>query len=305
MTEGEVWTRELLRALRDDGYRPGAWGRFLGRSFERARTTRKVRRSEHREILLVGAAGLGAWAAVAAIRPWMALAGVLWWLLVVAMLDWHLGMLEDDQGRPRRRLGLPNLLSLARAAAVPALPAALPTLLAAILIPAGLTDAIDGSLARKRGEQTRLGVWLDGSADALVLSAAAVGAARHGLLPWWAAALVLARHGLPALAVALAYFGRAQTLVRPASVLTRAPGLVLFAGLALATVRLPLAAPLVAVGALSGLAALAVGCGGASLGGNRTTSVVPTVGVERAYRPVVAATGRGKRAIRLRSTSGL
>jgi phosphatidylglycerophosphate synthase len=305
MTEGEVWARELLRELRDDGYRPGAWGRFLCRSFERARVTRQARRSEHREVLLVGAAGLAAWVAVAPVRPWVALVGLLWWLLVVAMLDWHLGMLEDDQGRPLRRLGLPNLLSLARAAAVPALPVASPALLAMILISAGATDAIDGSLARRRGEQTRLGVWLDGGADALVLSGAAVGAARHGLLPWWAAALVLGRLGLPALAVALAYFVHTQTLVRPPSVLTRAPGLVLFAGLALATFRLPLAAPLVLVGALGGLAALAVGTAGASLGGTRMTSLLPTIGAERRYRPVVAATGRGKRAVRVRSKSGL
>jgi phosphatidylglycerophosphate synthase len=305
MTEGEVWARELLRELRDDGYRPDAWRRFLGRSLERARATRHARRSEHREVLLVCAAGLAAWMAVAGVQSWLALAGVLWWLLVVAMVDWHLGMLEDDQGRPLRRLGLPNLLSLARAAAVPALPVASPALLAAILIPAGVTDAIDGSLARRRGEQTRLGVWLDGGADALVLSAAAVGAARHGLLPWWAASLVLGRHCLPALAVALAYFVHAQTLVRPASVLTRVPGLVLFAGLAVATVRLPLAAPLVLVGALGGLAALAVGRASGSPGGISMTSLAPTIGAERRPRPVRAATGRGKRAVRVRSTSEL
>jgi phosphatidylglycerophosphate synthase len=257
MTEGEAWTCDVLRQLRADGYRPGAWIRFLGRSFERARVTRQARRHERRQALLVGAVGLAAWATIAVVWPLLALAGALWWLLVVAMLGWHLGMLEDDRGQPLRRLGLPNLLSLARAAVVPVLLVASPALLAAILIPAGLADAIDGPLARRRGEETRLGRWLDGTVDVLVLSAAAVGAARHDLLPWWAAALVLGRHGLQALAVALAYFVGVQPR-RAASVSARAPGLVLFAGLALATLELPLAWPLVSVGALGGLAALAL-----------------------------------------------
>ena len=258
MTPGEAWTREVLRELRAGGYHVRAWQRFLARSFERARATRRIRRHEHRQVLLVGIAGLAVWLTLAAFRPWLALAGVLWWLVVVAMLDWHLGMLEDERGRPLRRLGLPNLLSLARASVVPVLPLAAPALLATILIPAGLTDAVDGRLARRRGEVTRLGRWLDGGVDSIVLSAASVGAARHHLLPWWAAALVLVRHGLQALAVAFAYLGRAQSPSRAAPVTARAPGLVLFAGLALATLELPLAVPLVTVGALGGLAALAL-----------------------------------------------
>lgn len=229
--------------------------RFFARSFERARRTRRLRRREHRRTLLVGAVGFATWAAAAAFRPWLALAGAVWWLLMLAMVDWHLGMLEDESGEPLRRLGLANLLSLARAAVVPLLPVAAPALLAAIVIPAGATDAIDGSLARARGEETRLGAWLDRGADALLLPAAAVGAARHDLLPWWTAALVLARPSLQALGVALAYFVRAQS-PRHVSVAGRVPGLVLFAGLALASLQLPLAAPLVSVGALGGLAAL-------------------------------------------------
>jgi phosphatidylglycerophosphate synthase len=126
--------------------------------------------------------------------------------------------------------------------------------LAAILIPAGATDAIDGRLARARGEETRLGVWLDGGADTLVFSAAAVGAARHDLLPWWTAALVLGWQTLHALAVTLAYLWRAQSPRRAASAWARVPGVVLFAGLVLATLRLPQAWPLVSLGALGALA---------------------------------------------------
>lgn len=258
MTAGEAWTRDLLRELRAQRCRPRAWARFLARSFARARATRAERRREHRQTLLVAAAGLAAWAAVASVRPWLALAGAGWWLLVIAMVDWHLGMLEDASGRALRRLGLPNLLSLARAAVVPVFLVAPPALLAAILIPAGVSDGVDGPLARARGEETRLGVWLDGGLDALVLSAAAVGAARHDLLPWWAAALVLGRHALQWLVVTLAYFVRAAAPTRSGIVSGKAPGLVLFAGLAFAALRLPGAAPLVALGALGGVTTFAL-----------------------------------------------
>jgi cardiolipin synthase (CMP-forming) len=256
VTAGEAWARDLLVELRAHRYRPRAWVRFLAQSFARARATRAERAREHRETLLVGGAGLVAWAAVGGLEPWLALAATAWWLLVIAMVDWHLGMLEDESGRPLRQLGPANLLSLARAAVVPLLPVASPALLAAILIPAGAADAIDGPLARTRGEQTRLGAWLDRGTDGLLLSAAAVGAARHDLLPWWAAALVLGRNGLQALAVTLVYFVRAQSPRFVASASGRVSGLVLFAGLALATLQLPLAGPLVSVGALAGLAAL-------------------------------------------------
>jgi phosphatidylglycerophosphate synthase len=253
VTAGEAWARDLLEELRTHRYRPRAWAHFLARSFARARATRVERASEHRQTLLAGAVGLAVWAAVAVLYPWLALAGIAWWLLAIAMVDWHLGMLEDESGRPLRRLGLPNLLSLARVAIVPVLLVAAPALLAAMLILAGATDAIDGRLARARGEETRLGLWLDGGADALMLSAAAVGAARHDLLPWWAAALVFGWHTLQTLAVALAYFLRVRSPRRAASAWARVPGLVLFAGLAVATLKLPLAEPLISVGALCAL----------------------------------------------------
>jgi cardiolipin synthase (CMP-forming) len=257
VTTGEAWTREVLSELRAQRYRPRAWACFLARSFARARASRAERRREHRQTLLVGAAGLTAWAAVAGVRPFLALAGAVWWLVVIAMVDWHLGMLEDESGRLLRRLGLPNMLTLVRAAVLPVLPVASPWLLAAILIPAGLTDGADGALARARGEETRLGVWLDGGVDALMLSAAAVGAARHGLLPWWAAALVPARHAVQWLAVALAYFLGAAPPARHGLVSGKAPGLVLFAGLALSALQLPGALVLLVIGAVGGVVTLA------------------------------------------------
>jgi cardiolipin synthase len=127
-----------------------------------------------------------------------------------------------------------------------------------VLIPAGLTDVVDGPLARRRGEDTRLGVWLDGSADTLSLSAAAVGAGRHGLLPWWAAWLVVARQAAPWLLVSLAYFMHAKAPLLTRAVSGKAAAILLFAGLLLAALRVPGAVPLVVLGAVGGLATLTV-----------------------------------------------
>ena len=229
MTTGEAWTRELLSELRALRYAPHAWVRFLAQSFLRARTARAEHRHEHRQTLRTGAAGIAAWGALLAFQPWLAAAGMLWWLLVIAMVDWHLGMNEDDSGRPLGRLGIPNLLSIARAAVIPALLVTPAAVLATLLIAGGVTDVIDGPLARARGEETRLGVWLDGGVDGLMLSAAAIGAASHGLLPWWAAALVLGRHALQWLVVTLTYFIRASAPTRSGFVSGKAVGLVLFA----------------------------------------------------------------------------
>jgi phosphatidylglycerophosphate synthase len=254
MTEGERWTRDLLAALRSARYRPAAWRVFLARSFERAANTRTARLHEHRQLVAFEALGLAAWAAVALAGPWLALAGAVWLTLLLLMVDWHLGMLEDDEGRPLDGLGAANVLSILRGAIAPALLISSPAALAALLVAAGSSDAIDGPLARARGETSRLGRWLDGGVDACLLGVAAVAAARLGLLPWWAAGLVLARHAVQWSALALAYFARAEPPARGGVVSGKTPGLVLFGGLVLAVLRVPGAPALVVVGALGGLA---------------------------------------------------
>lgn len=134
------------------------------------------------------------------------------------------------------------MLSILRAGVIPVLPVLPPALLAAVLIPAGVLDGLDGPIARAGGETTRLGHWLDGG----------------GVLPLWGAALVLTRHGLQWLVVAAAYFARARPPALDAVVHGKLPGLVLFVGLALAALHLPGSPALVVLGALGGLATFAL-----------------------------------------------
>lgn len=56
-----------------------------------------------------------------------------------------------------------------------------------------LTDAIDGPIARRRGEVSRLGKLLDPIADKLVLDTTAVTLSQTRGFPWWITGLLLFR----------------------------------------------------------------------------------------------------------------
>lgn len=62
-----------------------------------------------------------------------------------------------------------------------------------LLLLLGLSDALDGFLAKRRDWRSRIGEFLDPVADKLMLIGAFVALAWVGLLPPWLAALVLAR----------------------------------------------------------------------------------------------------------------
>lgn len=239
------WTEETLASLRAARYTPRAWATFLAASLRRARELRAVYPHAHRRLLALAGAGTAVWLAVGlAGEGRLAAAGGLWWLAACAMTDWHLGLLDG-----RDRLGAANTLTLLRAGAVPAIvllsraPAGL-----ALFAAAGLSDVADGYLARARDETTRLGLWLDGSVDGLLLAAVAVVA-----LPAWAAALVVGRYAAPWLVIGASYFVRAQRPSLERFVSGRIPGLVTFAGMALALLGVAGAPYLAAAGALAGL----------------------------------------------------
>lgn len=105
---------------------------------------------------------------------------------------------------------LPNLISCLRIALVAPLVALLlrGDFEAAlwIAVAAGLSDALDGFLARHFGWRSRLGSLLDPLADKLLLVAAYLTLAQVGQVAWALALLVLARDAVIVLG-ALAYHG--------------------------------------------------------------------------------------------------
>ena len=68
-----------------------------------------------------------------------------------------------------------------------------PIIAAAVFIAISCTDAIDGHLARSRNEVTTLGKFMDPLADKILVSAALLCLIELGVLPSWAALIILAR----------------------------------------------------------------------------------------------------------------
>jgi cardiolipin synthase len=63
----------------------------------------------------------------------------------------------------------------------------------AILVLAGLSDGLDGLLARGLNQRTPLGAYLDPIADKLLMSSSFFALALKGRIAWWLAILVLGR----------------------------------------------------------------------------------------------------------------
>jgi cardiolipin synthase len=66
----------------------------------------------------------------------------------------------------------------------------------AILVLAGLSDGLDGLLARRLGQKTAVGAYLDPIVDKLLLSSSFFMLALEKKIGWWLAILVLGRDGL-------------------------------------------------------------------------------------------------------------
>jgi cardiolipin synthase (CMP-forming) len=133
------------------------------------------------------------------------------------------------QADPQARvLTVPNAISVARLAGVPVflwlvLGPRADWWAVGLLVAAGLSDWLDGKLARAWNQQSRLGQVLDPAADRLYIAATLAGLALRGIIPWWLVAvlasrelvlgvalLVLRRHDYGPLQVSLV--GKAATL---------------------------------------------------------------------------------------------
>lgn len=97
-----------------------------------------------------------------------------------------------------RILTIPNLLSIARLLGVPLFVWLLlgpqwDVAAVAVLMAAGVTDYLDGKLARALGQTSKLGVLLDPLADRLYIISTLVAFVLRDVIPLWLAALLLGR----------------------------------------------------------------------------------------------------------------
>ena len=164
---------------------------------------------------------------------WAFAAGVPWavgWFVLVAVVGAFIP-------------GPANQVSLARAyLALPALAYSLHqdfALLALVIAIAGVTDLVDGTIARRFTRPSTLGGGLDPVVDGVLTGAVAIGLALGGTFPLWLAVVVIARYLLPALGGgALIAMGRRPELrhtltgqVSTSLILVLLGGICLFRGL--------------------------------------------------------------------------
>jgi cardiolipin synthase (CMP-forming) len=106
-----------------------------------------------------------------------------------------------------RILTVPNQLTFLRLAFLPVFLIAIEYerygLALGILVAAGISDGLDGLLARGLNQRTPLGAYLDPIADKLLLSSSYFVLAQKGKIAWWLTILVLGRDVLLLVACAV------------------------------------------------------------------------------------------------------
>jgi len=103
-----------------------------------------------------------------------------------------------------------------------------PQWIALVYVFTGITDVLDGRLARSRNEVTRFGTLMDPLADKLIMLAAVFSLAARGRVPQWLALLLAAKE--LALIVGAGFFLVSKSKVTPASNVGKLATVLLYIG---------------------------------------------------------------------------
>jgi cardiolipin synthase len=118
-----------------------------------------------------------------------------------------------------RLLNIPNIITLARVILVPVVFWLLITgateVAFVVFIIAGISDAVDGYLAKTFGWQTELGAYLDPLADKLLIVSIFLALGVDGKLPLWLVVAVVSRDILIIIAVMLSWLLGRPVRIKP------------------------------------------------------------------------------------------
>jgi cardiolipin synthase (CMP-forming) len=84
-----------------------------------------------------------------------------------------------------------------------------------VLLVAGITDALDGTIARAANQRTPLGAFLDPLADKLLLTSGFVTLSSIHLIPSWVTIVVVSRDAMLLLGTAVAHFTESPIDIAP------------------------------------------------------------------------------------------
>ncbi|MFC0217706.1 cardiolipin synthase [Pseudochelatococcus lubricantis] len=114
---------------------------------------------------------------------------------------------------------IPNLITILRLLLVPVIVASIgaQAWLAAFVmfVVAGLSDGVDGYIARRFDMRSELGAYLDAFADKALLVSIYVALSVVGVLPGWLAILVVSRDVLILMAIAISWLMTRPVAIRP------------------------------------------------------------------------------------------
>ena len=123
---------------------------------------------------------------------------------------------------PKTAMSIPNLITLARILTVPVLVWAIISgqmpLAFLLFLVAGISDAVDGFLAKRFGMATELGAYLDPLADKVLIVSIYVALGITGALPAWLVILVVSRDIMIVGAVILSWLVDHPVAMKPLAV---------------------------------------------------------------------------------------
>lgn len=265
-----MFKRELIAELKAREYRPRAWADYVSGHLRLALRVAEERPAALRSVIAVGLVLFALLFAAALALSLLHsqdlgrrifIASLLWLVLHCLWIVLHLGLLIDLAERPVLRLGLPNALTLFRGLSVPALvilgEAGEIGFVFGVYLAGALSDIADGTLARRFGPVTRLGVVMDPVVDIAWNTASIVALAEAGLVPAWAVALVVVRYGLLVTGSTWLYLRNTTIRIR-ATRFGKASGTVMSSAVLLVLLN-KLVVPPPAAGAAQGLLDITIG----------------------------------------------
>ena len=118
------------------------------------------------------------------------------------LITYSYGVAEQGQDgaadtASERIVTIPNVISFVRLLMVPVVLVLILTgrdvAAVVVLVCSGASDWVDGVIARRFNQTSRLGRFLDPAADRLFIAVTLIGMAFRELIPWWLVAVVFAR----------------------------------------------------------------------------------------------------------------
>jgi cardiolipin synthase len=204
-----MFIEEYLEDLRRSRFSLRAFGRYARRAAARAREAMVANPGAVRSVWTLA---LGFFAVAFVASAFLALAGdgdlayaflvtsAITLVAVFALVTLHIDLLRDREGYRLSALNLPIALTLLRIALLPSILLFIAGrrfgVAFALFLVAALSDVLDGAIARRWRQVTKLGTVLDPIVDIVFNLCVALGLGFAGLLPGWVCALAVLRYAI-------------------------------------------------------------------------------------------------------------